>query len=234
VTVLPAGTFKLQGTVIEAGVPVRNALVEVTTGVGARLTAQTDDLGTYRLYGVSGEIGLRVSKDGYQPTVRSTVVSGHGTTYDIELPLVVPRPDVSGAYTLTIKADERCGVGLGEGSLPEEARVRAYQADVRQNGPRLEVTLSGATLRRPVFFGRVEPGGVVVFDLGDSENNLPSIMEELPTSRFLGVFASVIAAVSANHLGGAFGGTFSIFDTAFPWPPIAWCYSESHQFVLSR
>jgi hypothetical protein len=131
---------------------------------------------------------------------------------------------------------ERCGVGLGEGAIPEEARARAYHADVRQDGPRVEVRLSGAALRRPVFSGRVEPGRVV-FDLGRWDANEvfePSIMEQLPTSRILGVYGSVTAAVSANRLGGALYGDFYIFDTENSWPYIAGCSSESHQFVLSR
>ena len=58
VMVLPAGTYRLMGTVMEADAspgPVVGALVEVTTGVGSRLTTSTDRSGTYRLYRVSGE-----------------------------------------------------------------------------------------------------------------------------------------------------------------------------------
>jgi hypothetical protein len=241
VTVLPAGTFKLVGTVLEAGAPswpVRGALVEVTTGVGERLNARTDESGTYRLYGVSGEIGLRVTGDRYQPATRSLVVSNHGTTYDVELPLAVPPPDMSGVYTLTITAAASCGVGLGQEHVPEEARVRTYQANVRQNGSRAEVTLSGSTLGRHIFFGRVEAGRVQ-FSLGEWDWNdfyTPLITEQLPSSRWLGIEGFVTAPVSANHLSGALDGSFSIRnESEYGWyHPTASCYSENHQFVLSR
>ncbi len=239
VMVLPAGTYRLTGTVIEADSsgPVIGALVEVTTGVGARLTARTDRTGTYRLYGVSGQTGLRVTRDGYQPTAGTAFVTDQSASHNIALPLVAPRADVSGIYTLTITAASHCGAGLGDGRLPDEARVRSYQADVRQDGPRVTVTLSGPTFRGHAFSGRVEPGGVV-FDLPWHDSNDfadPSIIDLLPTSGVLTADGHVTAAISPNRLAGLFNAEFSIFETEQSWArPIASCRSETHQFVLSK
>ena len=41
------------------------------------------------------------------------MVVGH-QKLDVDLPLLAPRPDVSGSYTLTLAAAEECGIGLGE------------------------------------------------------------------------------------------------------------------------
>ena len=88
VIVVPAGTYRLNGVVSEAGVqtrPVSDALVEVTTGAGAGLFTSTRGDGSYRLYGVSGESNIRVTKDGYQPQTQTVIVTDH-QTLDITLP----------------------------------------------------------------------------------------------------------------------------------------------------
>lgn len=238
VIVVPAGTYRLAGLVREAGIPtgpVVGARVEVTTGGGAGLTTYTDLWGKFRLYGVSGETSLRVTKDGYQPVVR-TVVLGDHQTFDIEVPLPAPRADVSGIYTLTITAADHCGVGLGDRHVPEEARVRTYTAAVGQDGPQLAVRLSGATFHAlsSFFGGRVEPGRVV-FDFTWYDGEQPTVIEQLLTSRFLVLDGSVVAAVSANRLAGMFSGSFRIYETAWVWGGMmASCHSQRHQFVLSR
>ena len=43
-----------------------------------------------------------------------------------------------------IAAASHCGVSLGDGNVPEEARVRTYTATVQQDGPSLGVLLNGA------------------------------------------------------------------------------------------
>jgi hypothetical protein len=88
VMVLRAGTYRLSGNVMEAGVPsesVMGARVEITKGVGTGMTDETDQHGGFLLYGVSGEIGLRVTKDGYEPAVRTITVVDHQPVHKIEL-----------------------------------------------------------------------------------------------------------------------------------------------------
>ena len=149
VLVLPAGTYMLMGTVTDAAVPsevVAGARVEVTTGIGAGVTTETDDIGRYRLYGLSGETGLRLTKDGYEPAARTVVVADHKAVHNLSLSPVATRVRVSGNYTLTISAADVCGVGLDEGRLPEETgRVRTYEAAVQQTGSRLEIKVSNPT-----------------------------------------------------------------------------------------
>jgi hypothetical protein len=240
VLVLPAGTYRLMGTVVEAGTPtgpIYGALVEVITGSGIRMTTEAYH-GHYALYGVSGETSVRATKDGYQPVARTAVITAQTADFNLELPPVAPRAEVSGNYTLTVRAADECRPGVGEGHLPEEARVRTYQAEVRQDGPRLEMTLSGATLRSRPILGRVEPGRVV-FDLGDvmdeSDTDVRLILDKLATSGFLAIGGVASVTGSADRFSGALGGIFQVFDTESIWSrSIAWCSSERHQFVLSR
>ena len=87
VTVLVPGTYRLTGQVVDLAQPhdaIVGARVEVTAGVGAGQIAHTDGSSTYHLYGVSGEIGLRVSMRGYQTIERTIAVANH-LRFDVEL-----------------------------------------------------------------------------------------------------------------------------------------------------
>jgi hypothetical protein len=240
VLVLPAGTYRLMGTVTAADLPsevVEGALVEVTIGAGTGITADTDSIGQYRLYGVSGEIGLRVTKDGYESAAHSVFVADHRASHHTKLTPIAPRVGVSGTYTLTITAARECGTGLGEGRLPTEARVRAYSATVQQTGSRLEVRVASPTTHYGTIFGRAEPGRVL-FDLAwydDSGIPDPSIIEQLGSETFLAVRGKATAVGSADRLEGTLHGDLWVFVSANGWgSATASCSAMSHQFVLSR
>ncbi|HVG54682.1 MAG TPA: carboxypeptidase-like regulatory domain-containing protein [Vicinamibacterales bacterium] len=243
-TVVPtAGTFRLMGPVVEAGfpsVPVADARVEVTTGVGAGLFATTDFYGTYTLFGVAGETTIRVTKDNYQPAEQNVTIASH-RTLTTSLQSLVPPADVSGTYTLTIAAAEECGVVSGAGHLPEDVRVRKYSAVVTQTGPALRVVATGMNIAiqgRDYFVGRVGPEGIV-FDLTwDPWWDYPTLVEQLTITGT--VFAPTGIAVlkgSGDRFGGTLDGGLHVFDTVHllaPITAIAECYSATHQFVLSR
>jgi hypothetical protein len=243
VTVLPAGTYRLEGQVHEANDAypwqgVEGARIDITAGTGAGLSTLTTAWGTYRFDGVAGETTLRVTRDGYQSVEAKFGVVSH-RNYDIELPLLAPRANVSGTYNLTITVADHCGVGLGTGNIPEEARVRTYTTDVRQDGPTLSLTVSGPSIAhdpRVSFPGKVIPGGLEFFF---PEYESPHFADRLPSSRFLGVFGSVAAVGSGNRFTGKLDGYPAIFEAApsgglFRGTSLAFCYSTSHQVVLSR
>ena len=242
VLVLPGGTYRLMGTVTDAAGPsevVAGARVEVTTGIGAGIFAETDVSGHYRLYGLSGETGLRLTKDGYEPAARTVVVAGHKAVHNLALWPVAARVRVSGNYTLTITVAEECGTGLGEGRLPEEAgRVRTYEVAVQQTEWRLTIKVSNPTTNYSLFYGKVEPGRVL-FDLAwydDSGVPEPSIIEQLPSSNFLAVRGKANTTGSADRLEGTLQGDLGVFaNHQHAWGrAIASCPSKNHQFVLSR
>ena len=64
VLVLPPGTYRVAGMVKEAGVPVAGASVDVVEN--ADIHTLTDASGSYRLYGVAGDVQMRVTKEGVQ------------------------------------------------------------------------------------------------------------------------------------------------------------------------
>jgi len=160
------------------------------------------------------------------------------------LTLSQPRLELSGNYTLTISAADHCGLGVGEGHVPLEARIRTYQATLRQDGSQLAVTLSGATFLtwggvagspNGDVVGWVEPRGVMLYFPWADGNEQPYVLEQLAPSRFFLVSGDVVAAGSANRFTGTLSGQISLFETGSVFQTaIAWCYSETHQFVLSR
>ena len=74
VMVLPRGTFKVSGRVLDGEVGVTDARVEVAVGSATGLSTLSQD-GDYGLYGISGQTQIRVSKEGYQPRIENLDVT---------------------------------------------------------------------------------------------------------------------------------------------------------------
>jgi len=222
---------------------VVGARVEVI-GSTAVPFSTTDVNGRYRLYGVpSGNVQLRLSKDGYEPNVANVLVSDH-QTQNFVMTLTTPRRDVTGTYTLTIRAAGDCSA-----TLPEEARFRTYTAVLTQVGPQVDVSVTGATFalnrngRGNRFRGRVEPGQVV-FTLAPYDGYYyfygyyADLAEQLTTSLYLVVSGSVATSITTSRLEGRLNGSFLTFARDLrrsPLPaPAVECRSANHQFDLFR
>jgi hypothetical protein len=250
IIVVPAGTFRLFGSVSEAdyaGIPVVDARVEATGGQGAGVQTTTAPDGRYRLYGVAGATTLRVSKDGYQTHTQNLVVTEDTPSLAVALTLVRPRLDISGAYTLTITADPACS-----GGLLEPLRTRSYGAVLTQVGPQVTVTLTGASFavsRRgggDHFTGRIEPTQLVFslpqFDgyyygsYGDAY--YPNIIEEVAGPNYLAIWGNVAAVGTSGSFSGALDGAFELYSfdprTRANQNPAARCRSVANRFQLSR
>ena len=82
VTVLTAGTFEVQGSVLDGnGNGIEGALVEVVSGSGAGRRVLSDEDGAWALFGLSGAAELRASARGLTAQSTSIVVSGKTTTF---------------------------------------------------------------------------------------------------------------------------------------------------------
>ena len=57
VIVVPTGTYRLTGKVLESGLPVQGALVKITSGQGSGLSRSTGFAGDYQFYGVAWTCG---------------------------------------------------------------------------------------------------------------------------------------------------------------------------------
>jgi hypothetical protein len=237
--ILPAGTYRLSGSVRDGFVPVTFARVEVTAGTGQGLAMPTNG-GQYYLYGVAGDIAVRLIAEGYQEQVQRLNVADHQTLDFVAVPLR-PRADVSGTYTLKVTAAAECS-----SALPAEARSRTYTAVISQDGPQLTVTLEGSTffesayLKHNRFAGTVVPTHITVHlgsgSIGYYGFNPPDVLERLSDTSLFTVSGWAPLTASANPLSNSLHGTIEMLEAGPSWPfeRIAACGPAWHQFVLAR
>lgn len=240
VLVLPAGTYRVIGTVRDAGFPMTGAQITVTGGSAVGLTAGASP--DYRLYGVAGPTELGATRNGYNEQKQRLDVAGHQRV-DFDLTLSGPRTQAAGRYTLEVSADARC-----RDRLPESARTRRYLVDLVQNGPHVAATLSGVFRTyqgrlRNTFNGTTEPGGAVSFTLGsfceydydyDYYNDVCSadVMEEIAPATSLVITGWASVRDSGSMMSGALSGSITTYDANLR--PTATCSAGRHRFVFSK
>jgi hypothetical protein len=235
VVIVPEGTFRLIGTVRDAG-----TLVDADVRIDDEAMGRTDVRavgGRYTVFGVRGNVRVTIEKSGYEPAVKSQVIDSH-QTIDVELTLTRPRTEVAGRYTLTITAVPDC-------ELPAALASRSYPANVTQSGAAITVTLEGSqfvnsggrTLNR--FTGFVEAERVVfklapTFDLYyDFYFLLPDILEQVGTNSYYAFDGTAVAALGGATLSGTLSGAIIRLDGP-PYKLGTRCRSGSHRFVLTR
>ncbi|HSC28371.1 MAG TPA: hypothetical protein VLD67_13915 [Vicinamibacterales bacterium] len=247
VMVLPAGTFKLSGRVHEGGFAVTNARVEVTSGIGTGLSNSTASLsvstpgGNYALYGVAGDIQLRVSSNDYEPRLQDLFVADHQIV-DIELTPSRPRVDPTGTYTLTVEAAPEC-----RSLLPATALTRTYSATIaRSSSTSVWVTLGGANFLTSFstansFTGRLGADSVSFTLSGPLSYYfyyyyLASVMEQLAPSTYFVPYGQLEAEPTASGFSGALNGTIEIREgtNVGRLSVTASCRSANHRFSFSR
>jgi hypothetical protein len=245
VLVLPPGTFKLWGRVLDAGVGVSDAVVEVIDGSGNTLTTSSgtglsaSTRGAYVLYGVSGRTRIRVTKDMFHPYVQDIDVT-RNWFHDVNLVLVSAPWNPSGRYTLTIAAAPEC-----RSSLPEEVWQRTYN---------VEISLSNINPRfAPVTFEqRFETTNWVFWNGILHENSIlfeadyyygPAVVERLPSSLLLSIeippsSSRITSEVSRTAAGleGFLTASFSIRSGAVWWQSTVTtrCPSVNHRLTFAR
>jgi hypothetical protein len=246
VVVVPQGTFRLAGLVTEADAaasPIVGATVSIIGGSGDGLSTTTGADGRYRVYGVGGDVRVRVTKDGYEPFEQPYQAVDHAMV-NAQLRLLQPRRDLSGIYTLTIAAADDCRLELAEG-----LRVRNYVAAVTQTGNQLDVRLEGAAFaiskvgRGSSFRGRSEPNTILFtltpYDATDYFYYTVSygdIVEQLAELSFLIVSGRVMAVESASGFAGTLDGALTVYRGRLSYfPEIDMeCRSSNHRITFRR
>lgn len=240
IVIVPDGTFRVVGSVTEAGyptVPVIAARVEASPGSAVAIT---DVDGRYRLYGVPANATLTVTKSGYTTSAQSLQLTAHAT-WNFQLALIGPRFDHSGLYTLTLDATGNC-----VSSRPPEPSLqrRTYDATLTQNGPEVTVTLTEPRFRTEAgggnrFTGRAS-GDSVSFYLAYFYSYYyyyyPSIAERLADSSVLVPSGTALTTRSAAGLSGTMNGGFQVWDSRFPSfnsNLLSFCNSTAIQFSLT-
>jgi hypothetical protein len=249
VIVVPTGTYRLTGKVLESGLPVQGALVKITSGQGSGLSRNTDVNGDYRFYGVAGPVDVEITKSGYTTITRSIVVSRDETVDVTDFTQTAGVASFAGVYTLTIAIAGDCRPAPPTAQFPEP-RTRTYTAAVTQNGPVLHVALSGADFliqngRGNAFDGRVEPNGVT-FSLGSLGASayyyfyyalgLPDVVEKRSGTEYLAFLGKAFTTSSPSGLSGQLSGAAVLFTQPSPGGVSSvrvQCLSYQHQFSLT-
>jgi hypothetical protein len=243
VLVLPIGTYRVWGVVTDAGAPLASFRVDITAGSGAGLSSVAcqypHKCNGYEFWGLSGLTEIRVTKDGYAPSVKTVNVVDH-VEVPFELKLLDARANIAGTYTLTVTAAADCGA-----KLPEAIRTRKYTAVLTQDGPLITARLSGANflfVSRDYFTGQVAAGRVTFPIAGRRVNDdgtmelYPDLLEQLTDTSFVTVSGFATTTYAAGTLAGTLEGRIDVLRRAAPnrFDEVASCDSEAHQFVFER
>jgi hypothetical protein len=236
VLVLSAGTYRLHGNILDAtsGDPVPGARVEAMVDANgsqppnAVATAGLD--GRYILYGVPAVSDIRVTRDGFLPTTTRVQLASHGGR-NFSIAWDPGTSDFTGAYTLTIEADDACP--SAPSPLPPDLRRRTFPVEIRQAGSRLTVLVDQRFCddRGCAFAGLAWASGATFqLTMGESRGFVepPDLMEWIAVpghfapSQLLWFLGTATTNFSATGLLGRLAGTITLFP-AWSQPSIASC-----------
>jgi hypothetical protein len=213
VIVLPAGTYRLRGTVVleTTTVPLPAVRVEVPA-VG--LSTTTDSQGRFALYGVPPDAEVHVAKEGFTPSVVSVHLQGHDQQMTPGL-----RPMLPGTYTLTISPGS-CSNGP---PLPADLLQRTYTVVFVQSGTQVQATVAGANVTVVLFSGSYSAQG--------RWNLSVAFRERLPDGNTLSFNGA--AFVRPADLAGEFNGRIALSNPSAA-DAIARCEASAFRFALTR
>jgi hypothetical protein len=239
VVVVPEGTFRVVGQVVEDGtsVPIGAVRVEADGGPGA----VTGFDGRYRLFGVPGRSRLRFSKPGYVTREVPLDLTTHHVQ-DVGLGLDGPRRDFAGSYDMAIEASPEC-----RSRLPDHLLTRRYKASVAQMGRELRVALSGASFVELAggatgaasVTGQVAGEGVAELSLQNYGHcEFTEMLIEKVQDGYLYIEGAIRLQPSVASLAGTLNGALVLFDgpqcQAVSPAVLAACRSSSHRVTLTR
>lgn len=208
VFVLEPGTFRISGTVTDAGAPVEQAIVEIMSGTGSGLWTTANDRGQYALYGAAGEVELQVSAVGFEQQAHRIVVTDT-TTNDFDLTPRVTPTDLSGPWILTLSMSPSCRARLQ--AVPDG---RQFDAAITQQGTRFKIALSSPTIYRdPYWFdGRIFGQTLSIYigtDTSGVDFEYPGLYDSVSPTLWFGIFGSVQGTVTGSEFRATLDGQLS-------------------------
>ena len=234
VMVLPDGTFRLGGRVAEFesefAQGIGGATVEVLSGTGLGLRATSAAVtGQFALYGVAGQIQLRVTADGYLPTT-SGVIFVNQFAQGVQLLSLTPvggtTGELSGIWTLKLSPAD-CPF------LPEAAHVRQFTTEVAQSASRMTMKLWAPGVSTADLTGQFVGGRLSVLLPswpGDTLDDLTyAVLDVLqPPARLgiRGVLRLPFDAARPGELQGVFDGSFDYYTNTMRFASAATCVGQ--------
>jgi hypothetical protein len=213
---------------------VFSASVEVIDGIGAGLKAFTNVSGRYALYGVAGNIRLRVSSSGFIPAIREAVVGDNDAVSDVSLVPEATAVDLKGKWTTTLTAASECS-----DKLSEDARVRVFDTTVMQAGQQVQLTMENTSTGLVARVSNVMRDKRLTLEFWKySYYGEPGhlLFERLAFNRWLGIEGTVEATFTGPEIRSQFKGEFVTYtDLTFRSAVITGaCESSGHGFTMRR
>ena len=239
VLVLPDGTYKLAGTVLESsGRPLWSVGIDVLAGTGTGLHAITNASGLYALYGVAGSVRVRASADGFASQMRDVVVTSDASADAFTLaPLETPA-DISGTWTMTLAPAAQCPAGF-----PDIARGRSYQVRFTQQGTGLKLDVSGPTLKvynQGEDYGTVLGSQLQFILTGDTDYgdwSTADLVDQLSPTENLQLDGTIRGTIAGSQVVGATLDGDLVYYSAAPkgnFTPNWYCRAKNHPVTLQR
>jgi hypothetical protein len=249
-----ASVINVSGTVSDAAFrPLAGATVQVTDGPGTGLLATTDTRGNFTLFGSFDETTqFRATGVGHaavtRPLPESCAPCNPHWWIHFSLESLAPHLDLSGLYTLTFLADNRCVV------LPDELRTRTFDASItRSSSPdaptnsRFDVTVHGAsTVAGFDRFVIGVAGDYLAADIGEWGHNGAGLVERVGANTYVSVAGGISATVTnTSMISAPMYGAVDRCELTGEWTsayncggsgstPTAHCLSQNHQLVMRR
>jgi hypothetical protein len=231
IVVLRPGTYRLVGSASDNGVPLSGVRVEVMSGPAAGMVTTANP--HYTFWGVSGEIEILATKDGYREQRSRILMTKDLQRLDVELTPLISDGSVEGVYTLTVIAAPECSV-----AVPHE---KTFTAVLTQEGSRVSVTLQGTdflTWNSRVYnsFKGTRAGNALAFYLGEgSFYDWPDVSQYLTPPTFYFVGGSVTLSGPPSRLEGMLAGTLGVGQyNELRFVVSTSCRSTNHGFELIR
>lgn len=211
VMILPDGTFRLIGTVLDAEdpqLPVANASVEAVPGLAL---TQTDSAGKYRLYGAPANARILVRADGYRELQQDLHLTAN-SAYTVQLTASEPTDLLAGDYTVSFDVTDACTNGGTVPPLAPELRHRRYAAILTRSGANIDVTLSGPGFRPEPgpgnHFSGTLYGSHATFTILDESYYAgeTEVIERLPDNTYLIVAGRAVTRFSGSSWSGQTSG----------------------------
>jgi Big-like domain-containing protein len=210
VLILPAGTFKLSGIIRDSSGALEGVDVEVVSGTASSLKTKSRYDGRYALYGVSGEVRLRITARGYDVEDVTATVTGH-TVRDVSLKTSSPIVDIAGEWKLTISTSSACS-----NSWPAAARRREVPSTITRDGTRFNINFSGPTVVATYPDQGLIAGSAFSMTLDFDYYyyyGVSGLLERLSPTEWLRITGTFEGTADASLITGNLSGSFNYFIT---------------------
>ena len=240
VFVLENGTFRLNGRVIEAGIGLAGAKVQVVRGTGTGLSATTTANGSYAIYGVAGEVEVEVTLEGFEPQRRPLAVNGH-IRADLDVTPTTPPTDVSGDWRLTLNTAPQCA------PIAQDVATRSYLVTITQTSTTLQFQVKSPPIPPGVSWlsitGRVIDRTVTLTLPVDDfyyyfyGTKFYALIEPLAPARILAIAGIGRGDRQGDVVAGKFDGEFAVYrneNNGAVWNRDFGCNASDHTFRMDR